>query len=358
MRYVGVDLHKNKFTAYFADTVRYRDYGTNSVGIMSFIHDCKRSDDCKGVMVGVESTGNTRYFKRMLEAEGIQVKVINTMKFKVIAESVTKTDKHDAATIAEFLEKDMIPEVRLCSDYSEQLRRLLKVRKTLVETIVTIKNQIHGILAAYGYEDTRASLQSKRGRQRILSTLASTENGLVVQPLIQIIDELDEKVKHIEKIIEEFTKHDNQKRLLQTIPGCGDIIATTILAYTDDIRRFKSPKQYAAYAGLVPYVHNSNTMQRHRTITKHGPEPLRTAFVQLVLGTNRVPATRNYRIMKQYRALKQHKGSGKAIIAIARKYAEIVWHMLTYNEPFCPDKQLQIPCECNRSIQVYEQQPA
>lgn len=358
MRYVGVDLHKNRFTAYFTDLRRYRDYGTNKVGIMSFIQDCKMLEDCGGVIVGVESTGNTRYFKRMLEAEGIQVKVINTVKFKVIAESVTKTDKHDAATIAEFLEKDMIPEARLCSEYSEQLRRLLKVRKTLVRTIVTIKNQIHGILTAYGYEDTRSSLQSKRGRQSILNTLASTENGLEVQPLIHIIDELDEKVKNIEKIIKELTKRDSQKQLLQTMPGCGDIIASTIVAYTDDIRRFKSPKQYAAYAGLVPYVHNSNTMQRHGTITKHGPEPLRTAFVQLVLGAYRNAETQDYKIMKQYKLLKRHKGSGKAIIAIARKFSEIVWHMLTYNEPFCPDKQLGVLYESNRLIQMYEQQPA
>jgi hypothetical protein len=45
----------------------------------------------------------------------------------VVNESVKKTDKHDAATIAEFLEKDMLPEARLCSETSEQLRRLLKL---------------------------------------------------------------------------------------------------------------------------------------------------------------------------------------------------------------------------------------
>jgi hypothetical protein len=47
-----------------------------------------------------------------------------------VNESVKKTDKHDAATIAEFLEKDMLPESRLCSRKSEQMRQLLKARTT------------------------------------------------------------------------------------------------------------------------------------------------------------------------------------------------------------------------------------
>jgi transposase len=55
-----------------------------------------------------------------MEAAGIGVKVINTLKFKVVNESVKKTDKHDAATIAEFLEKDMLPESCLCSRESEE----------------------------------------------------------------------------------------------------------------------------------------------------------------------------------------------------------------------------------------------
>jgi transposase len=82
------------------------------------------------IRIGVESTGNTRYFKHRMEEKGYSVIVINTMKFKVINESVKKTDKHDAATIAEFLAKDMLPESKLCSEDSEQLRRLLKVRST------------------------------------------------------------------------------------------------------------------------------------------------------------------------------------------------------------------------------------
>lgn len=67
------------------------------------------------VKIGVESIGNTRYFKTQVEKAGAEVTVINTLKFKVINESTKKTDKHDASTISEFLSKDMLPESYLCN---------------------------------------------------------------------------------------------------------------------------------------------------------------------------------------------------------------------------------------------------
>jgi transposase len=133
-----------------------------------------------------------------MEAAGVTVKVINTLKFKVVNESMNKTDRRDASTIAYFLEKDMLPESKLCSETSEQLRRLLKVRTTLVRTTVTVKNQIHALLTALGMKDVRASLQSKKGRKEALDALKEAGNGLVVQPLFEIIERQEESVKKLE----------------------------------------------------------------------------------------------------------------------------------------------------------------
>jgi len=341
---IGVDLHKTQFTVYFrTGTGSYREYATNEQGYGSFLMYINTLRE-KGhtVRVGVESTGNTRFFKNYLEREGIEVKVINTLKFKVINESVKKTDRHDASTIAEFLEKDMLPEARLCSEKSEELRRLLKVRKTLVRTIVTIKNQIHGLLTGLGMEDTRSSLQSKRGRQAVLDALYTTGNGLAVQPLFEIINHLQADVKEIEKKIEELTARDSAVETLLTIPGCGPITAWTIRAFTDDITRFTEPKRYASYAGLTPWVQCSNLISHYGRITKRGPEELRTALVQLVMGMNRSRMTQDYRIMNQYRTMKKSKGSGKSIIATARKLSKIIWFMLTYNKPFNPGLMLDM----------------
>ncbi|MDR2922623.1 MAG: transposase [Treponema sp.] len=141
---VGIDLPKTQFTVCVRDSKgnEFAKYPTTQEGYQAFLAQASiwqgKGEEAR---VAVESTGNTRYFKNRMEDAGIGVTAINTLKFKVANESVNKADKHDAATIAEFLEKDMLPESRLCSRESEQLRRLLRARESLVTTEVVIKNQ-------------------------------------------------------------------------------------------------------------------------------------------------------------------------------------------------------------------------
>jgi transposase len=342
---VGVDLHKGQFTVYWRSEDRvygkWERYPTKDIGYKHFVHALKGAAAAGyESQVAVESTGNTRYFKRRVEEAGVKVRVINTLKFKIVNESVKKTDRHDAATIAEFLEKDMLPEARLCSPASEELRRILKTRKVLVQTIVTVKNQLHGLLMSYGIEVSRGSLQSKKGRQAALYVLAEQGlPGVAVEPLIDTIERLEGQVKKMERLLEEKVKDDRMVELVRTIPGAGLITAATVRAYTDDIRRFKGYKQYSAYAGLTPWVQNSNRTERVGSITKRGPEELRTALVQIVVGMVRNKRhTLQFRLMRRYAAMKPHKGSGKTIIATARKLSKVIWCMLSNDQPFDPSQ--------------------
>jgi transposase len=335
---VGIDLHKTQFTICVraGGRIGFGTYSTTQEGYQRFLTQAaKWQAGREEVRVGVESTGNTRYFKNRMEEAGIGVTVINTLKMKVVNESVKKTDKHDAATIAEFLEKDMLPEAQLCSRESEQLRRLLKARETLVTSEVVIKNQIHGLLTAEGMEDVKGSLQSKKGRRQVLDALKASENGLVAQPLFETIEQLEGNIKGIEKQLRSLTEEDRMVELLMTIPGCGEICSWTIRAYTDDIKRFASSKKYASFSGLAPWVQNSNETTHHGSITKRGPKELRTAMVQVVMGLRRMKAkTFSWRFMQRYEAMKKNKCSGKAIIATARKIATVIWHMLTEDKEF------------------------
>ena len=339
---VGIDLHKTQFTVCVRtkDGDRFGWYPTTENGYEAFLKQAAVWQKAgKVVRVGVESTGNTRYFKHRMEAAGIEVTTINCMKLKVLNESVKKTDKHDASTIAEFLEANMLPKSQLCSQASEQLRRLLKARTTLVRAEVVIKNQIHALLTAEGMEDTKASLQSKKGRKRVLDALNQCKNGLVAQPLFETIDQLEENIKRLEQQLRTLTAGDRMVELLMTIPGCGEIGAWTIRAYIDDINRFSSSKKLVSFAGLAPWVQNSNETIRHGRITKRGPKELRTAIVQVVMGIRRMKnKTSSWRIMEQHEVLKKHKIPGVAIIATARKIATIIWHMLSEDVAFDIEK--------------------
>ena len=61
---------------------------------------------------------------------------------------------------------------------------------------------------------------------------------------------------------------------------------------------------------------------------------MRTSFVQLVLGIRRCKDTSEWRMMQRYEYMKKNKGSGKSIVATARKMAEIVWTMLSEKKDF------------------------
>lgn len=349
--YIGVDLHKTQFTVHVRSEGKVesldeiKQYPTTSTGYAAFIERIKTFKGIgAAVKIGVESTGNTRFFKNQVEKAGAEVTVINTLKFKVINESTKKTDKHDATTISEFLSKDMLPESYVCNQETENLRRLLKSRERLVRSIVGQKNEVHALLVSMGLNDELRSLQSKKGRQKVLDTLLSHGDLVLeaqsVKLMFQIIDQMSESVKIIEKQLTELTKEDEMVNRLMTIRGCGKITAWIIRAYTEDISRFPNAKKYAAFCGLVPWVQDSNETIHHGKITKRGPQELRTAFVQLVLGIRRCKDTSEWRIMQRLNYMKKNKGSGKSIVAAARKMAEIVWTMLSDKQDFDSNKMM------------------
>ena len=94
-------------------------------------------------------------------------------------------------------------------------------------------------------------------------------------------------------------------------------------------------KRFSSYLGIVPGVHNSADTVHYGKITKHGPQDLRTTFVQIALGIIRQPQNTNgWKLMHDYRIMKISKGSGRAIIALTRKIARIVFAMLNNHTPF------------------------
>lgn len=115
------------------------------------------------------------------------------------------------------------------------------------------------------------TLQSKKNRRKILGVLE--EQGLAggaVEPLFETIDRLEEEVKKIERLIEERTKGRPYGGVVEDNTGCGAITAATVRAFVDDIGRFEGYKHLCSYAGLAPWVQDSNRRERHGRITKRG----------------------------------------------------------------------------------------
>lgn len=342
MMNVGVDLHKTQMTVcYLSDnfTTVQKVYRTDETGYEEFCSDIKAMRiPRKKVRIGVETTGNVWHFVKKLENQAGEIRVINTMKFKVIVESTSKTDRRDARTIAEYLMKDMLPTVVLPDEKSRMIAKFVKVRDRYVKLSTRLKNQIHALFAEEGITLKSSDLSSNIRLRSLEVQNLSEEVLFLVNGLVEELINIKCRIKDIEKKMEEMTKDDEAIKVLRSIPGTGIVNACALRGILADIERFNSPKKVAAYAGLAPWVSNSNETIRHGHITKRGSTILRNALVQMAMGMIRYWSAGNrgatIMLYNWYCQISSRTSGGKSKIALARKMAHIVWTMLKNNQEF------------------------
>ena len=321
-RSIGVDLHKNSFTVcYYQSDKKYteRTYRVSQAGLATFKKVLRIEDE-----VAVESTGNTNYFVRQIEGRVKRVRIVNPIQFKVISESVKKTDGRDSFTIAQFLNKDLIPEVRMRSKASSQLTSLIGTRDKFVKLRTSMKNKIHNILNANGIVTKREVFGSNKGLDKVLGYELDESYRFEVELLIDQIKKMNEAIGKIETELIERGKKLNGHENLVSIKGVSDVGATIFLNTIGSVDDFRDEKALASYFGIVPRVYVSNETVHHGRITKMGNKIARTTLVQSTLVAIRYsPYLRAF-----YDKLKAKKGSGKAIIATSRKMLGIIYKTL------------------------------
>jgi transposase len=114
---------------------------------------------------------------------------------------------------------------------------------------------------------------------------------------------------------------------LVSIKGIGEKSASILLAAIGDVNDFEDEAKLAAYFGIVPRVRNSNEDERSGRITKRGAKLGRTTLVQCTL-----IAIRYSDYLKSfYNKIRARRGSGKAIIATAKKLLGIIYRALKHD---------------------------
>jgi len=324
-RYMGIDLHRNCFTVYTRQedgSGESREWSIRSLN--TFAKTVKASDE-----VAVEATGNTRLFCEALKS-GCRIVVVNPHQFQVISRSVKKTDEHDAKVLAEFLAKDMLPEVRMKDEMHARVASLAQTRDKLVKLRTTLKNKVNNLLAARGILIRKESLASEKGLVKVLAAPVSELEHLELEILVGELRHLNESIKKLEGLL-----HDQGPKLpgwenLTSIKGIGATGASVLLSTIGKIEDFADEGKLAAYFGIVPRVSNSNETERSGRITKRGCKLGRTTLVQCAL----IAARYSPYLQTYYRRIAVHRGTGKAIIALARKFLGIIYKTLKNNWVF------------------------
>jgi len=133
---------------------------------------------------------------------------------------------------------------------------------------------------------------------------------------------------HLAVVMEGTIKQEGAKlpghKNLKSIKGIGDLGATILLSVIGDVNDFASEGKLAAYFGIVPRVSNSNETERSGRITKRGTKLGRTTLVQCALIAKRYSPY----LDKFYQRIKTRRGTGKAIIALAKKFLGIIYNTL------------------------------
>jgi len=321
-RFIGVDLHKNSFrVCYYASETehQFKTYQVRKTGLEAFKKSLKRSDE-----VAVESTGNTGFFTREIEGTVKRIRIVNPIQFKIISNSVKKTDDEDAITIARFLSKDMIPEVRMRSKEQAQISSLIGTRDKFVKLRTSLKNKIHNILNANGIVSKPEMFTSNKGLGIVLNLKLEEAYRFEIGLVVEQIKNLNEAIAKIDEELKSRGSKLKGHKNLKSIKGISDTGATIFVNTIGDVKDFKDEKALFSYFGIVPRVHISNQTVHYGRITKMGNKIARTALVQSTLVAIRYsPYLRSF-----YDKIKEKKGAGKAIIATSRKMLGIIYNTL------------------------------
>ena len=319
-RYLGVDLHRTQFTVCTRlenGRTYLRQWPLRELKL--FAAQLRKEDE-----VAVESTGNTRLFHDVVVEHVSHVAVVNPSQFKVISQSVKKTDKNDAELLALYLAKGLLPEVRMKERNQREISHLAQTRDLLVKQRSALKAKINNLLSAEGINLKREALSSNKALERVLALPLSPLMLAEARVLTGQIRSLNQSIAELEGLIEEegpkLAGHEN----LMSIKGIGPVSAAVLLSVIGDIRDFADPGKLAAYVGLVPRVQNSNETEHSGRITKQGNKLARTCLVQCALIAKRYSSF----LQNFYQRIQRRRGGGKANIALARKFLGVIYHTL------------------------------
>jgi transposase len=319
-RYLGIDLHRNRFSVCTISESGRRYRKTVEMKYLQAFAKTLRPDD----EIAVEMTTNTRLFKGVVERYAGRVVVVDAGKFKVISESTKKTDMHDAEQLAYFLSKDMLPELRMKDADRERLHSLCQTRDKLTKQRTQLKNKINNILAGAGILLKREALASKKALAAVPAMANEPSMQIELEVLVGQIRALNEGIARLKAAIIQAGEAYEDHAILSSIKGIGPASASVLLSIIGDVNDFADGKKLAAYFGLVPRVSNSNETERSGRITKRGSKLGRTTLVQCGLIAKRYsPYFLNF-----HERVKRRRGGGKANIALAKKLLGVVYKAL------------------------------
>jgi transposase len=237
-----------------------------------------------------------------------------------------ENDKVDAATLAQLLRAELLPEAWIAPQATRDLRALLGHRASLVRLSTSCKHRIHAVLADRAIPD-HSSLWTGPGQAWLAELeLPATPRG-IIQDCWGLLDALATPIARLEAEIATLANPDPRVQALMVLAGVGRLTAMTLVAEIGDITRFPTARKLCPWAGLTPQVRNSDRNLRHGHLTKQG-----SPWVRGILQEAAQTAKRHPMFTSTYRELARRRGTHIATTAIARRLLARSFPILTQLE--------------------------
>jgi len=276
-----------------------------------------------------------------LTADGIECIVTPPSRIPTESGSRVKTDKKDSYKLARLFENNMLKKVWVLSPEERAHRQLVRTRRQIVNHRSDVMRQIKSFLLFHSIQVPFSSNQQWTGP--FVKWLHEVELGneylnRSLKTLVELFDYLSAEKKSLTHEVNQLAKEEkyaHRVKLLKTIPGIGCLSALEILVEIQDVSRFKTADELAAYLGLTPAQYSSGEHIRMGHITHAGNDRVRTTLVEsswLLIGKDPI-------MRCKYENIKHRRGGKRAIVAVARSLSARIRRMLLDQVPYELDFQ-------------------
>jgi transposase len=288
--------------------------------------------------IAMETGTHSPWLSRLLTELGHEVIVAHAQKVELITKSTRKDDRHDAKTLARLarIDPELLGPVRHRSAKAQIHLTVIRARAELVRARTALVNAARGSVKSYGER------LPKRGTQqasRELGAALSPELREVLEPLLQEIESLNERIKEYDRRIEKIVQQEHpETKLLEQVKGVGNLIALTYVLTIEEPHRFRKSRDVGCFVGLQPGRRNSGESEPQMHISKAGDEYLRTLLVQgahYILG----PFGEDSDLRRWGLKLAERGGKNakkRAVVAVARKLAVLLHRLWVSGEVYEP----------------------
>jgi transposase len=273
--------------------------------------------------IGLEAGPLSQWLFSALAEAGLPVICVETRHMRAVLKAqINKTDRNDARGMAQMMRVGLYRPVHVKTIRSQKLRMLLTHRKLLQSKAIAIDNDLRGTLRNFGLKV--GMVGAARFEARIKELIEDLPDlAVLVEPLLVVRRVLREQLGILHRRLLFVVRDDDVCRRLMTVPGVGPVVALTYRATVDVPARFRKSKSVGAVFGLTCAKYQSGEIDRSGAISRCGDEMMRTMLyeaAQIMLVHSKKWSWLKAWAMK----IARHRGTKKAIVALARRLAVIM----------------------------------